>query len=141
MILGALLDAGLEAGALEHELRKLELPEWRLQTQRVKRGSLAALYADFVVQGPPGEARAYPAIDGLIAASDVCEPARTRARGMFRRLAEVEAAVPESRWSKRTSTSLGPWIRCSTSWERRWPCTCWESSPCAFRLSTSAAAR
>ncbi len=93
MILGALLDAGLEAGALEHELRKLELPEWRLQTQRVKRGSLAALYADFVVQGLPGEARAYPAIDGLIAASDVCEPARTRARGMFRRLAEVEAAV------------------------------------------------
>ena len=50
--LGALLDAGLQPAALERELRKLDLPPWRLTTQRVMKGPIAALYAEFDIPDP-----------------------------------------------------------------------------------------
>ena len=95
MILGALLDAGLEAAGLEAELRKLDLPAWTLEQERVRKGPIAALQVDFAVPDRPGghTERSYGEIDALIATSDLAATPKARARAMFRRLAEAEAAV------------------------------------------------
>jgi uncharacterized protein (TIGR00299 family) protein len=54
MILGALVDAGLSAGALEHELRKLPVHGFELRAKRVDKRGLAALHFDVVVPGEDG---------------------------------------------------------------------------------------
>lgn len=54
MILGALVDAGLSADALERELRKLPVHGFELRAQRVDKRGLAALHFDVVVQGEDG---------------------------------------------------------------------------------------
>ena len=43
MVLGALVDAGVELGRLEAELRRLPLPGWKLSAEKVRKGAIAAL--------------------------------------------------------------------------------------------------
>ncbi len=97
MFLGACLDAGLDQDALEAGLRLLELPPWRLATRRVRRGTIAALHAEFELPDaePSGghPHRAYGEIDELIAAANIADGPKSRARAMFHRLAEVEGRV------------------------------------------------
>jgi uncharacterized protein (TIGR00299 family) protein len=63
MLLGALVDAGLDVAALARELEKLDLPGWRFETSRVTRSALAATKVDVVVgekvEGPHGVVRDY----------------------------------------------------------------------------------
>ena len=95
MFLGALLDAGLDQGELEAELRTLDLPRWRLARGSVRRGSLAATHMDFEVDDAhaKGSLDDAESMDAVVAASDVRADARDRARRMIRRLAEAEATV------------------------------------------------
>lgn len=51
MVLGALVDAGLEVGALERELRKLKLPGWSIAAEKVRRGAIAATQVKVTVEG------------------------------------------------------------------------------------------
>ena len=52
MILGALLDAGLELEALRAEVSKLALPQgaFSIETRRVQRAGFAATKLDVIVQ-------------------------------------------------------------------------------------------
>ena len=95
MFLGALLDAGLDQAALEAELRTLELPPWRLVRQAVRKGPIAATHMDFAIEAATehGTLSNPAAMEAVIAASAVREPAKARAQAMVRRLAEAEAAV------------------------------------------------
>lgn len=51
MILGALLDAGLDRSALEHGLRRLGLGPWEMRVHPVLKRSVGALYVEFLVRG------------------------------------------------------------------------------------------
>ena len=95
MFLGALLDAGLDQAALEAELRTLDLPPWRLVRQAVRKGPIAATHMDFAIEATAehGALSDPAAMEAVIAASAVREPAKARAQAMVRRLAEAEAAV------------------------------------------------
>ncbi len=92
MILGALLDAGLDKTRLLAELRKLDLPPWEFRDERVHRGLINARLVDFEIEDR-GHHHAYTDIDARIAAADLKPRVRDEARQVFRRLAEAEAHV------------------------------------------------
>ena len=92
MILGALLDAGLDKTRLLAELRKLDLPPWELRDERVRRGLIDARLVDFEIEDR-GHHHAYTDIDARIAAADLKPQVGDEARQVFRRLAEAEAHV------------------------------------------------
>ena len=94
MILGALLDAGLDKSRLLAELRKLDLPPWELRDERVQRGLIQARLVDFDIQARGGHHHhPYTEIDARIAAADLKPQITKEARQIFRRLAEAEAHV------------------------------------------------
>ena len=92
MILGALLDAGLDKTRLLAELRKLDLPPWELRDERVQRGLIQARLVDFDIEDR-GHHHPYPGIDARIAAADLETGIKQNARQIFRRLAEAEAHI------------------------------------------------
>ena len=99
MILGALLDAGLDKTRLLAELRKLDLPPWELRDERVRRGLIDARLVDFEIEDR-GHHHPYPDIDARIAAADLEPGVKQQARQIFRRLAEAEAHVHGTRVSE-----------------------------------------
>ncbi|MCH7767084.1 MAG: nickel pincer cofactor biosynthesis protein LarC, partial [Acidobacteria bacterium] len=92
MLLGALVDAGLSPAALESELRKLNLKDWSLSTERVQRGGLTATKLDFKISETHHH-RTWKKIRELIRASALAAPVQQRAELIFDRLAEAEAGV------------------------------------------------
>jgi uncharacterized protein (TIGR00299 family) protein len=98
MILGALADLGLPLEALRAELKKVPLEGYRIETRRVNRSGLQATKLDVVVEhsherGHRHEHRTLTDILALIDASSLDVATRDRSAALFRRLAEVEAAV------------------------------------------------
>jgi uncharacterized protein (TIGR00299 family) protein len=93
MLLGALLDAGLQREALEGELARLKLPGYRLDVSRAERAGLVATRVEVVLAGEPSPHRRLPDVLSVIEGSDL--PATDRERGslVFRRLAEAEGRV------------------------------------------------
>ena len=92
MVLGALLDAGLDKTRLLSELQKLDLPPWELRDARVRRGLIQARLVDFDIENRGGH-HAYADIDACIAEADLGARVKAEARQVFRRIAEAEAAT------------------------------------------------
>lgn len=92
MLLGALVDAGLDPAALEAELRKLKLAGWSLEVARVRRGEMTATKLDFKIRETHHH-RTWKTIRELIRASELAAPVRERAEAIFGRLAEAEGRV------------------------------------------------
>ena len=92
MILGALVDAGLQVEALQRELDKLGLEGVVLQGGRVKRHGIAATKVDVVAEVGHHHRRLQDVL-GIIDAADISNGAKRQARAIFRRLAEAEAEV------------------------------------------------
>ena len=92
MVLGALLDAGLDKALLINELEKLNLPPWKLRDEHVQRGSLRARHVDFEIEDRDNH-HAYVEIDTRIASSNLPPHIRATSQELFRRLAEAEAQV------------------------------------------------
>jgi uncharacterized protein (TIGR00299 family) protein len=100
MLLGALLDAGADAEALERALRTIPVAGWRLDRTRSVKCGIAAAYVDFAIPGEdhgPGEmvAHGYHLSDilAIIERSQLSLPVRERASAVYRRLAQAEAKV------------------------------------------------
>ena len=100
MILGALVDLGLPLEALRAELAKVPLGGYRIETRRVSRSGLQATKLDVVVEDGHGhrhghghEHRSLSGILSLLDRSSLDLATRDRAASLFRRLAEVKAAV------------------------------------------------
>lgn len=94
MILGALIDAGLDVALLQNLVRALGLPGVELSAEKVKRKGMAATHVN--VQVAPGSQKKHrhlPEILKIIASADLPERAAQRARDVFMRLAECEASV------------------------------------------------
>jgi uncharacterized protein (TIGR00299 family) protein len=94
MILGALLDAGLDFEALQGEVGKLALPDgaFRLESKPVHRAGFAATKLDVIIDEAPRH-RSLAEVIEIIRASALPAGDVERIEGVFRALGEVEAKV------------------------------------------------
>ncbi len=92
MVLGALVDAGLDIRQLEAELRKLPLDSWSISAERVKRKAIAATKVH-VEAGPQHHHRHLSDILKMIDSASLAPRAAENACKIFRRLGEAEAKV------------------------------------------------
>ncbi|HKO06009.1 MAG TPA: nickel pincer cofactor biosynthesis protein LarC, partial [Candidatus Acidoferrales bacterium] len=95
MLLGALVDAGLELGRLETELRRLPLPDWSIAAEKTKKKGIAATQVH-VRSGEHHPHRGLAEILHLIhqgREAGLSARVAERASAIFRRLGEAEAKV------------------------------------------------
>jgi uncharacterized protein (TIGR00299 family) protein len=92
MILGALIDAGLDQERLDSELKKLNLSGYRLQSCQDKRGSITGTRV-LVEADQKGPERNLKTITSLIESSDLPPSVKKQSINIFHRLAEVEAGI------------------------------------------------
>ena len=93
MILGAVVALGLPIEELRDELAKLPLSGYHLEAGPVVRSGLAATKVDVLADEPSSAHRHLKDILGLIDESGLEPEVQEQAAGLFRRLAEAEAAV------------------------------------------------
>ncbi|MCD4733319.1 nickel pincer cofactor biosynthesis protein LarC [bacterium] len=92
MLLGALINAGLEQAALERELAKLNLVGFSLSVERVRRGSIAGTLVNVLCEEQHAH-RHLNDIEAIINSSALSSTVKERAVAVFRRLAAAEAQV------------------------------------------------
>ena len=93
MLLGALIDLGVEPEAIAAPLRSLPLGDWSLSAREVRRAGLRATQAIVQVAQGAEPARTLAGIEALLGAGALPEGIRARAAAVFRRLAGAEARV------------------------------------------------
>ena len=93
MIVGALLDAGLDFEALRADLARLPLDGVTVSAEAVRRGGMAGTKFHVAVDQTDQPARHLPDILGMIDAAALPDLAAANARAIFQRLAEAEAKV------------------------------------------------
>jgi uncharacterized protein (TIGR00299 family) protein len=92
MALGSLIDAGADVKEIHLLLERLALPGWELQIEEALRGGVACTRV--VVRGTDDAVvRTHAHIAGLITEAGLPPRVTDRALAVFRRLAEVEAAL------------------------------------------------
>jgi uncharacterized protein (TIGR00299 family) protein len=93
MMIGALLDLGLDFESLSAQLSTLGLSGYQVKCERVKRSGIAAMKFDVAVDEHKQPARTLSDIREIINRSALSEGVRARALKVFERLAEAEAHV------------------------------------------------
>ncbi|HVG18649.1 MAG TPA: nickel pincer cofactor biosynthesis protein LarC [Blastocatellia bacterium] len=93
MIIGALLDLGLDLKLLCEQLSTLGLSGYRIKSERVKRSGIAAMKFDVVVDERKQPARTLSDVREIIGGSGLSEGVKSRALTVFERLAVAEAHV------------------------------------------------
>ena len=98
MILGALIDAGLDVNALRAALDSLHLPGWSLQVERVSRRGIAATLVEVRVHAARDQAeRRANDLIGVVTASGLDQDVRDKSTRILTRLAQVEAQTHNQR--------------------------------------------
>ncbi len=92
MMVGALLDLGLDFLFLENELKKLNITGYNLAYKEIKTGSIRAKKFDVKVTGSQPH-RNYEDIKGIISKSDLDSEIKKMSLDIFRLIAEAEARV------------------------------------------------
>jgi uncharacterized protein (TIGR00299 family) protein len=92
MLVGALVDLGFSAAELSALPAALSLPGVTVTVDRVLRGALAGRLVN-VAAATDHPHRAWSEIDARIAAAALPESVKEKARAVFRRLGEAEAAI------------------------------------------------
>ena len=93
MILGAMVDAGLDVASLRHQLGKLDVAGYELTARRVVRSGLAGTQVRVQLENGPQPARSLEDIERVIGSSALPLTVRERALMVFANLAAAEAAV------------------------------------------------
>ncbi len=93
MLLGSLLDAGLDLEDLKADLSRLEMGPYRLVAQRVTRQGLTGTHLRVLEGAGNWPARNLPVIERIVAGSDLSDGVKSRSLAVFRRIARVEAAI------------------------------------------------
>ncbi len=93
MTLGALIDLGADVSVIQTGIQSMGLGELAITTETVKKCGFRAVYVR--IEHPPEHAhRHLHHIEAMIDRADaISEPAKTRARQIFMKLAEAEAKV------------------------------------------------
>jgi uncharacterized protein (TIGR00299 family) protein len=92
MLLGALVDAGLPAAALEAELAKLHLDDFHLHFSKVSKNGFGATKVDVHARDDAPE-RHLRDIREIVEKSGVSENVKERAMRVFTRICEVEGGI------------------------------------------------
>jgi uncharacterized protein (TIGR00299 family) protein len=92
MILGTLVDAGLEVSELEAELRQLRVGGFRLQVEKTTRRGISGTKLNVVTE-EHGADRHLPDIDEIIDRSDLSDDIKDSSKRVFAELAAVEARI------------------------------------------------
>jgi uncharacterized protein (TIGR00299 family) protein len=92
MILGSLVDAGLEVGWLEAELDRLRVPGFRLQAERTARRGISGTKLTVVTE-EHGIERRLPDISEIIERSALSDDIKSSSKKIFAELAAVEAGI------------------------------------------------
>ena len=103
MILGALFDLGVESSKVRKALRTLDIKGYKLKSSRVKRGLIAGTKAQVSVDKTKHlhvSARKYSDIKKMIANSDLSLKSKKHSQEIFKRIAQVEAAVHKTTMEK-----------------------------------------
>ena len=90
MILGALVDCGLDIIRLEKMLRSLDLREWELSAEKVLRKNLQGTFVSVIVPEETSS-RHLPEIQQIISESDLPEYVKVKSCDAFQKLAEAES--------------------------------------------------
>ena len=93
MIIGALIDLGVDLEALKQQLASLELDGYETTSRRVQRSNIAATKFDVDIDQSTQPARTLADISSMIAGSNLSDQSKVRAIRVFERLAEAEAIV------------------------------------------------
>jgi uncharacterized protein (TIGR00299 family) protein len=93
MILGALIDCGLELRQLQELLSGLKLPGYRLEAKKVVRHGLAGTDVQVLTDPAAHRHRRLPEIKELLRQSDLPAPVKENSIAVFESLAAAEAAV------------------------------------------------
>ena len=97
MILGSLMDAGLEMAQLKSELAKLHLTHFDLQVKKVVKKGVGGSQAMVLVdEGHHHHHRHLADIKSIIAQSDLGDSIQQKSIAIFTRLAEAEAKVHQT---------------------------------------------
>jgi uncharacterized protein (TIGR00299 family) protein len=107
MTLGALVDLGLDIGALRKALRGLSVAGYSLKARRVIRCGISATKVDVELRKRNEPRRTFRDIKGLIQRSSLPQLAKQRAIEAFRKLAHAEATVHQSTVEKITFHEVG----------------------------------
>jgi uncharacterized protein (TIGR00299 family) protein len=101
MILGALVDLGVAPGKIRKALKTLALKGYKLKTSRVQRGLIAGTKVQVsLTKSSHHPARKYSDIKKLIADSDLSSTAKKNSLEIFKRIAQVEAAIHDTTMEK-----------------------------------------
>ena len=92
MVLGALIAAGVDAGALKTELEKLNLPAFDLTVEKVDRSGISSTHVRVEIPDEKKH-RHLPEIERIINESDLSASVKERSLAIFRRLGVAEASV------------------------------------------------
>ncbi len=92
MVLGALVDAGANLAEIESQLRRLQVPDWKISSEKVTRHGLAATRV-LVETAETHHHRSLSHILQIIESAAFPPRIAERASGIFTRLGESEAAV------------------------------------------------
>jgi uncharacterized protein (TIGR00299 family) protein len=92
MMLGLLVDLGVDLKAIESELSKLPVSGYRFEQRKEQRHGIGGTRVEVVCEGSQ-PSRTWTEIDTMLAESLLNESARSMARRIFRRLGEAEAHV------------------------------------------------
>jgi uncharacterized protein (TIGR00299 family) protein len=92
MILGALIDAGLDLEALREGLQALHLSGYQLKVSRVRKGAIEATDVEVAVSDELTE-RKMAAVEAIIRKSQIPETVKETSMAVFNRLVTVEAGI------------------------------------------------
>ena len=95
MLLGALLDAGIEIDDLKDKLNGLHLQGFDLEARRIQKLGISATLAKVIVQDHKTERR-LPEIQQLVQESHLPPKIKDQATTILTRIGEVEAKYPRA---------------------------------------------
>lgn len=92
MILGALIDAGVDVHKLREGLGRLDITDYELRVSRVQKGAIGATDAEVLLGGEASD-RKLADIEAVITESDLPQEIKETSVTIFRRLVTVEAEI------------------------------------------------